>query len=155
MFRPTIAGKIILTLLSKQYTLVINHTVICIMPNKSRMVFPSVKKEFGRPAKGRGSLDPTEQFVRFGFPQPGAPPPIQPGIGRGVKTTILLEQIRAERKEKAIVESFAEASRHQARVGLAIWPGPPSWWAESHKEHQNVTIRPSQPGHVIHAPQPR
>ena len=124
------------------------------MPNHSRMVFPSSKREFGRPAKGRGSLDPTKQFQRVGLPQPGAPPPIHPGIGRRVNTTALLEQIRADRIEKVLVESFAEASRHPARVGLAIWPGPP-WWAESCKEHQNVTIRPSQPGHVIHAPQPR
>ena len=124
------------------------------MPNYSRMVFPTPKPDYVRPGKGWVYLDPTKQFERVGLPQPGAPPPIHPGIGRGVNTSILLKQIRADRTEKAIVESFAEASRYQSRVGLAIWPGPP-YWAQPRKEHQNVTIRPNPPGQVIHAPQPQ
>ena len=119
-----------------------------------RVVYPSLQPGCVKPWKGWIYLDPRKQFEKVGLPEPGALPPIHPGIGRGVNTSRLLEQIRAAKREEAIVGSFAEASRHPAQVGLAIWPGPPPWAAQR-KEHQNVTIRDCQPGHLVHDPQPR
>ena len=119
------------------------------------MGFPSGRKGVvpDRQVVGSGHVVPAEQFPRPGLPQPGAPPLLLPGIGRRVQIAILLEEMRVAKQEKTTIDSFV-ASGNQSRVGLVTRPGPP-WWAESHKEHQNITIRPGQPGHILHYPQTR